>query len=600
MRKEWQKRLIRQSLALATAGIISASFGMSQADAADVKVLPIDRAKFLAGQRFDFEVEVKGNTPVQQMEIMVNGIPAEKFFGKKMTVANEKGVTSYKISDVNFDKTGNFTVIAKAVDGEGSDTKKAAYEVVCEKAPKIAKNVVLFVGDGMGSQARQVARILSKGITEGKYNGQLAMDDMPYSARITTSGYDSLVTDSANSASAYATGHKAVVNAMGSYANSTPDPFDDPKVENIIELVKRTKGMSTALITGSNVLDATPAAMFTHTRRRAEQNWIAVDMMADYHRPDVVLGGGSRNFIPSNVAGSKRKDDRNVANEFKGLGYSVVGNKTDLMSLKNPDKILGLFTLDTMNVYIDREIIKNPKVLGSFTDQPSLMDMTKKTLEVLDKNPNGFFAMIEGASIDKQLHILDWHRAAYDTIELDKAVQMVKDYSKKNGDNTLIIVVADHSHGMSITGTYHERDGKTGREAVRVYEQAGWTNFVDADGDGFPDDPNPEVTLAVQWANHPDYYENYRFLSEPTPPALKAGDKSIANPKRSPLGKDGVYLTGNIPNSDPQEVHSADDVILTAEGPGAEYFRGVMDNTEVFYGMVRALGIDGRKNITKK
>lgn len=102
-------------------------------------------------------------------------------------------------------------------------------------------------------------------------------------AVITTSGYDSLVTDSANSASAYATGHKSVNNAMGVYANSTKDPFDDPKVENIIELVKRTKGMATGIVSTSNITDATPAAMLSHTRRRAEQNFIAETMTEDYH-----------------------------------------------------------------------------------------------------------------------------------------------------------------------------------------------------------------------------------------------------------------------------------------------------------------------------
>ena len=84
-----------------------------------------------------------------------------------------------------------------------------------------------------------------------------------------------------------------------------------------------------------------------------------------------------------------------------------------------------------MNVYIDREMEKNPKVLKGFTDQPNLMNMTKKTLDILSKNPNGFFAMIEGASIDKQLHVMDWQRSAYDTIEFDKSIEYAENWAQR-------------------------------------------------------------------------------------------------------------------------------------------------------------------------
>jgi alkaline phosphatase len=118
-----------------------------------------------------------------------------------------------------------------------------------------------------------------------------------------------------------------------------------------------------------------------------------------------------------------------------------------------------------MNVYLDREILKNPDVLGSFTNQPTLMEMTQKALDILSKNDKGFFLMVEGACVDKQLHTMDWERSIYDAIELDKCVGLAREFAAKNGD-TLIIVTADHSHGASITGTYHEKDGKTVREGV--------------------------------------------------------------------------------------------------------------------------------------
>ncbi len=552
-----------------------------------IKVLPIDNAKFLQGQKFDFAIEVKNGS--FDMDVKVNGQDAAKFFGKDASRTMEGTTAIYRIDDVSFKKAGNIDIEVK----DGSQERKANYVVTNEKAKKTAKNVILFVGDGMSLQAREIARILSKGITEGKYNDLLNMEKLDNMAIITTSGYDSIVTDSANSASAYATGHKSVVNAMGVYENCTKDPLDDPKVENIIELAKRIRGMATGIVSTANITDATPAAMLTHTRRRSEQNYIATDMLNDKHRPDVIMGGGSRHFLPMSTPGSKRKDNVDVIKSFEDLGYTFSGTKTELENTpKSEDKILGLYQLDNMNVYIDREVTKNPSVLKSFNDQPGLVEMTEKAIDTLSKNPNGFFLMVEGACIDKQLHVLDWQRAAYDNIEMDKAIGAAEKFAAKNND-TLIVVVADHAHGASITGTYHELDGKTGREGVRCYQDAKWPTFQDADGDGYPDNPDPSITLAVQFANHPDYNENYRFKDVPTVPSIMGKDgKAITNPQIK-----GELLRGNIPTSDDQEVHSADDIILNAGGPGSEYFKGVMDNTEVFFGMVRALGLDGNKTV---
>ncbi|TCL76943.1 alkaline phosphatase [Hydrogenispora ethanolica] len=556
-----------------------------------IDVLPIDRAKFLAGQKIDFEVELKDLGTIKSVEVLINYNPAEKFFGKAPVVKLAAGVSSYRIDQVSFAKPGPVNVIVNVLTEQGAASREVNYTVVADKAQKLAKNVILFVGDGMSLQARQMARILSKGLTEGKYHDLLEMEKMSNLALVTTSGMDSLVTDSANSASAYATGSKSAVNAMGIYPNSTGDPLDDPKVENIIELAKRSRGMATGIVSTANITDATPAAMVAHTRRRSEQNFIAASMLDPEHRPDVILGGGSQHFLPKSVPGSKRSDDRNLVEEFKSQGYTFAGNKTELNQIQNSAKVLGLFQLDNMNVYIDREVTKNPAVLGSFTDQPTLMDMTKQAINVLSKNQNGFFLMVEGACIDKQLHTVDWERATYDTIEMDKAIGIAKEFAKKNND-TLIIVVADHAHSASITGTYHELDGKTGRQAVRTYAEAGFPTFEDKNKDGFPDNPAPAVTLAIQYANHPEYYEDYKFNPEPIAPAIKSGSKTIANPKKD---ANGDLNSSKLPDTETQEVHTADDVPLTADGPGAEYFRGIMDNTEVFFGMVRALGLDAVK-----
>ncbi len=612
MRKTWMKAAVLGMLA--STAILG---GVFQAQASDIRILPVDTAKFWSGAKFDFDVEVANAKNLENVDVTINGTPAEKFFGKKAVTKDlGNGVTSFRIDQVSFPKTGKVEVAVTAKDSTGVSKAQASYDVVHEVSKKKAKNVILFVGDGMSLQAREVARILSKGMTNGKYNDLLAMEKLEHNAVITTSGYDSLVTDSANSASAYATGHKSVVNAMGVYENSTKDPLDDPKVENVSEILKRTKGMSIGIITQAESTDATPAAMVSHTRRRAAQDFLAKDYLEDYHRPDVIMGGGSARYLPKTVAGSKRKDNINVIDEFKNKGYTFVSTSKEMMEAPADKPLLGLFHTGTMNVYIDREMLKDKKVLKGFTDQPNLMDMTKKSLDILSKNPNGFFAMIEGASIDKQLHVMDWQRAAYDTIEFDKSIEYAEKWAKEHGDDTLIIVLADHAHGISISGTYHERDGKKGTEAVRTYASSIFPTFKDANKDGFPDNPDPDVTLAVQYANHPEYYENYHFMKTPTPPALAVtetkeeavqnGDKveyhqvskasSKANPARIHKGDPAELMPANTPKSDPQESHSADDILLNAGGPGSDYFHGTMDNTEVFFGILRALGINGNKN----
>lgn len=590
--KKFRKNALNLCTALTVLGCMTGSSAVGFAapyvvqQISPITILPINNAKFAAGQEFDFLIEVK-DAKTNDIQVTINGTPADKYFGKNAITAMNGTMATYRIDQVSVKKAGNVDIVVNA----NGNKRIVNYTITAEKSVKKAKNVILMIGDGMSLPAREMARILSKGITEGKYNDILEMEKMPNTAIITTSGYDSIVTDSANSASAYATGQKGVVNAMGTYTDSTKDPFDDPKVENIVELAKRTRNMATGLVTTANITDATPAAMVAHTRKRSEQNFIAETMLDAKHRPDVIMGGGSRQFLPMSTPGSKRKDETNVINEFKDLGYQFSGTKSDLLATPaNADKLLGLYQLDNLNVYVDREMLKNPKVLGGFNDQPGLVDMTKKAIDTLSKNPNGFFLMVEGACIDKQLHTMDWQRAAYDNIELDKAVGVAKEFAKQK-DDTLIIVVADHSHGASITGTYHEKDGKTGREAVRTYASAGFPTFEDKDGDGYPDNPDPDVTLAVQYANHPDVNMDYKFKQEPISPAIMADGKAIANPNLK-----GQFQEGNIPADDTSEVHSADDVILNAEGPGAEYFKGVMDNTEVFFGMVRALGLDGNKN----
>jgi alkaline phosphatase len=179
---------------------------------------------------------------------------------------------------------------------------------------------------------------------------------------------------------------------------------------------------------------------------------------------------------------------------------------------------------------------------------------------------------------------------------MDKAVGVAKRFAEKNGD-TLVIVTADHSHSVSISGTYWEGDGKSGREAVRTYEAAKFPTYVDSNGDGFPDNPDVDRKLAVVFGSHPDYYEDYKFDPVPTSPTVKNQDGVyVANPAKlanpDDPNRDRFLRPGTIsPTAESQGVHTADDVPLMAYGPGSGYFKGTMDNTDVFFGMVHALGL---------
>ena len=135
-----------------------------------IKVLPIDNAKFVQGQIFDFAVEIKNGS--SDMKVTVNGKDAAQFFGKNSVRKMEGNTAVYRIDDVSFPKAGNITIEVK----DGSNERSASYTITNEKSKKRAKNVILFVGDGMSLQARQIARILSKGITEGRYNDLLNME----------------------------------------------------------------------------------------------------------------------------------------------------------------------------------------------------------------------------------------------------------------------------------------------------------------------------------------------------------------------------------------------------------------------------------------
>ncbi|TDX32578.1 alkaline phosphatase [Rhodovulum visakhapatnamense] len=564
--------------ALAASTILA---GAAQATA----VYPLDRATILVSSPFDFKVELDAVHPEADISVTVNGKPYAETFGTAAEyVAEEKGAddavlgSALILRDLALAEPGSYTVEVKA----GDETKTVTWEVYTTPETPKAKNIIFFLGDGLSVAHRTAARIMSQGMTEGKADGRLAMDDLDHMAFIGTSSTHSIATDSANTMSAYMTGHKSRVNALGVYADRTAPTQDDPRVETIAEALRRTTGKSIGVVTTSELEDATPAAVVSHTRKRSDKADI-VGMFYDI-QPEVMLGGGSAYFLKSDIPGSKRKDDKDYVAMFREAGYTLATSAAELDAARgsNSGKLLGLFHTGNMDTKLDRSFLHQGSV-GKFPDQPGLVEMTRTALDELSKNEDGFFLMVEGASIDKMSHPMDWDRAVIDTIEFDQAVAAARAFAETHPD-TLIVVTGDHTHGVSVIGTIDDdKPGDEMREKVGTYDDAGFPTYTDADGDGYPDKIDVSRRLAIFSSNFPDYYETWApKMDGPFEPSVKnEKGEYVANEAYKDL-PGAVLRIGNLPKSADTAVHAVDDVVLQATGPGAEAFKGYMEQSDVY------------------
>ena len=190
-------------------------------------IYPVDTARFLGGSRFDFKVEFDGQLAEKDAKVLINGQDAKAVLGAKPEfIAKEKGAdgSALLLRGASL-KPGQYKVTVESPTGKAS----ANWDVYGTPDNPVAKNVILLIADGLSMGHRTSARLMSKGVTNGMYNGKLSMDTLPYTAMLGTCSVDSIAADSANTASAYMTGHKSSVNALGVYADRTPDSLDDPR-----------------------------------------------------------------------------------------------------------------------------------------------------------------------------------------------------------------------------------------------------------------------------------------------------------------------------------------------------------------------------------
>ena len=440
------------------------------------------------------------------------------------------------------------------------------------------KNILFFLGDGLGMATMTAARIYKVG-----EDGDLTMDTLPETAFVKTFSKNSQVTDSAPSMSAYMTGVKmdnevismtadatsydpATLRDFVTGADSTCATTNGKPVTTLLELAK-TAGMGTGVVSTTRITHATPAATYAHICHRDGENTIASQMVpggAGFNAAlgdgiDVVLGGGLRHFLPKGT-GSSRTDTRDLLAEMKAKGYSYAASKSEFDKLPATGKLLGLFTSSHMAYDLDRDAAK----------EPSLAEMTTRSIDQLKSNPKGFFLMVEGGRIDHALHETTARKALQDTAAFDDAIKVAIEKMKvidPTLKNTLIVVTADHDHTLILNG-YAARTGKTTDTnpgilgLMRKYDD----NAVALDSGGFP-------FTTIGFGNG----ENRPLVRTALTDAL-VFDKNY-------------HQEAAIPTPVGSETHGGADVFLGAIGKGADTFGGVLDNTAVFGLIRRATGL---------
>lgn len=457
------------------------------------------------------------------------------------------------------------------------------------KAAKVkkgkAKNVILFIGDGMGISTLTASRIL-----EGQLRGEsgeenrLSFEEFPYTAFSKTYSANQQTSDSAPTMSAIMTGVKTDEGVFGVSQNAVFNDYRTVKGNETITLLEMAeqKGMSTGVVTTARLTHATPGACYAHTASRDwESDKDVFDKAKDAYEakfPDiarqliefpygngleVAMGGGRTKFIPQEIndpehqkTKGERLDGRNLTEEwlkkYKASNYVLDREGFEKVDVSKTDHLLGLFEPSHMQYEHDRKETRQK--------EPSLTEMTSKSIDILSRNKKGYFLMVESGRIDHAHHNGNAFRALTETIELSNAVRAAA--QKVNLNETLIIVTADHSHtftiagyptrGNDILGLVREVDGKGMVEEKPVTDtnKKPFTTLGYANGKGFRKDGRPDLTQ--EEVTKPDYKQE-----------------------------------ATVPLAD--ETHGGEDVGIFAIGVNSHLIRGSMEENWIFYVMADAL-----------
>lgn len=644
-------------LRAAMAALFCAAPIMSQSAAPNVRILLPERTRLLENQQVDLVLEVRNAAGVNGLKVTAGGVDLSSKFSAPVKADLDCDATSDWVMRANlqtFDTPGDVKLEVSLTAGGTAVSDSRTIQVREFKlgsGPR--RNIVLFIGDAMGTSYRDAARLVSRSIVDaagknsfrdGFFDELLEMDKMPVSGMVMTYGTDSIVPDSANTGTAWASGSKSFLNAVNALGDGTDCKWrfngqqnaatmefitDNPRVENLWQYLKRRYGYRTGIVTTAAVTDATPAVEGAYVGYRQARLEIARQYRENpmlNGRPafDVIFGGGTDPFT---AAG--RSDKRDLIGEFQAMGYRYLTTASELKGINYSQPTLGLFKGSpapapasngiatasdvNMDVAYDKLKLQRPASeptanLGAYGDQPMLDLMTSKAIEVLSTAFAGppFILMVEGASIDKQSHPNQAAGTIWDTIEFDKAIGVARAWAaKRRTKDTLIVVTADHDQSMSIIGVTNTPDteyfNRSKNEKIAVKTSAGDQDFT-VWGDSYANARAglPFVNVSTTASNNggvaamPGTFASTNPADAPWTstystyagsPAYKL-DAATGYPVNAGEGIRRIavgFRTGD---------HTGSSVPVTAEGPGAFLFTGYMDQTDIFFKMAAAISSD--------
>lgn len=415
-------------------------------------------------------------------------------------------------------------------------------------SPSSPKNIILFIGDGMSTPQRMIAEEFA--LKSG--HGPLVMNHLPFHATTRTCSANSLVTDSAAAGTAIACGEKTNNGRIGMDIAGT-------RTLTSVAYAAQKTGRKVGIVTSVTINHATPAAFYAHRPSRSQYYEIGLDLIAS--KFDFFGGGG--------FSGNKKEADKDLYTLAEKAGYKVIRPGKDMTSLKPADgKALVCGASGALPYTIDEN-----KMI------PTLKDYTAKAIEMLE-NPNGFFLMVEGGSIDWGGHSNDAATNLREVLALDDAIRTALDFQKKDPD-TLIVITGDHETGgmtMGFAGTgyalYTER---------LANQKTSVANFRSILKKAMKENPDFNFDNALELLNRYFGFKT-RSKEEKDPMVLTAKERkmletafrknNLPNTARIVMsGKAGVGWTSGS--------HTALPVLTTSKGPQAEIFTGFIDNTDI-------------------
>lgn len=425
-----------------------------------------------------------------------------------------------------------------------------------------AKNIIFLVSDGMSSGTLNMADILSRH-KEGRPSKWIDLYENNTVKRslMDTASASSFVTDSAAAGSAWGGGMRVKNGALNI----------GPNGERPVPILQKFKSMGKAVgcVTTVQITHATPASFCVNNNSRNAMADIAEDYLD--LRFDVMMGGGGNFF-----SAEKRSDQKDLYEAYRQSGFDVAKTKSEMMVVKGDKPVLGVFADDGLPYAVDRV---NDETLNAAV--PSLADMTKKAIEVLSKNKNGFVMQVEGGKVDWAAHGNDAPALLYDQLDFDEAVAVAMDFAQKDKE-TLVIITTDH--GNSNPGIFYS--GPANRNFEKLYTTTASNEWV---LNQINPDFNTQQVIDLIMA-----HQNINLKTEDAQLLLKNYVRDA----------DGLYNPNNLPfmafasmQSSHNSVqwagnnHSGDYVELAMYGPGSENLTGFVKNYELHNFMLKACGV---------